>query len=77
MAAAELQPTTSGLLGAGGRQIFWERFGTGARETVCLLNGLAMHTMAWYPFVPALLDECGPMQRRQALPPTPAGRAVL
>ena len=58
MAAADLQPTTSGLLGAGGRQIFWERFGTGARETVCLLNGLAMHTKAWYPFVPALLDEC-------------------
>lgn len=31
--------------------IWWELHGTGDREVVCLLNGLAMHTRAWYPFL--------------------------
>jgi len=34
-------------------RIWWELHGTGEQEVVCLLNGLAMHTKAWYPF----LDE--------------------
>jgi pimeloyl-ACP methyl ester carboxylesterase len=54
---AELVPDQSGFVEADGQRIFWERFGTGARETICLLNGLAMHTKAWYGFVPLLSDE--------------------
>jgi 3-oxoadipate enol-lactonase len=38
-------------------RIWWEYFGTGDREAVCLLNGLAMHTKAWYGFLPLLTDE--------------------
>jgi 3-oxoadipate enol-lactonase len=54
---AELVPDSSGYVEADGRRIYWERFGTGTRDTVCLLNGLAMHTKAWYGFVPLLTDE--------------------
>ena len=54
---ADLAPDQSGSVEADGQRIYWERFGTGARETVCLLNGLAMHTKAWYGFVPVLTDE--------------------
>ncbi len=54
---AELTPDCTGYLQADGRQIYYERFGTGRRETICLLNGLAMHTKAWYGFVPMLTDE--------------------
>jgi pimeloyl-ACP methyl ester carboxylesterase len=32
-------------------RIWWELHGTGGREVVCLLNGLAMHTKAWVPFL--------------------------
>ncbi|HWQ03221.1 MAG TPA: alpha/beta fold hydrolase, partial [Candidatus Nitrosotenuis sp.] len=32
-------------------------FGTGGREVVCLLNGVAMSTRSWYPFVPLLTGE--------------------
>jgi 3-oxoadipate enol-lactonase len=53
----ELIPDQSGYVEADGQRIFWERFGTGERETICLLNGLAMHTKAWYGFVPLLTDE--------------------
>lgn len=53
----ELTPDQAGFIHADGRQIYYERFGTGARETVCLLNGLAMHTKAWYGFVPLLSGE--------------------
>ena len=34
-----------------------EYHGKGDREAVCLLNGLAMHTKAWYGFLPMLTDE--------------------
>jgi len=54
---ADLVPDQSGFVEADGQRIFWERFGTGDRETICLLNGLAMHTKAWYGFVPTLTDE--------------------
>lgn len=54
---AELAPDQSGFIKADGQRIYWERFGTGSRETICLLNGLAMHTKAWYGFVPVLTDE--------------------
>jgi pimeloyl-ACP methyl ester carboxylesterase len=48
---AERVPLKSGFLPAGEHRIWWELHGTGERETVCLLNGLAMHTKAWYPFL--------------------------
>ena len=54
---ADLAPDQSGYVEADGQRIYWERFGKGDRETICLLNGLAMHTKAWYGFVPTLTDE--------------------
>jgi pimeloyl-ACP methyl ester carboxylesterase len=53
----ELHPTRSGTLDAGPRRIHWEHFGDGTREPLCLLNGLAMHTKAWYPLLPRVLDS--------------------
>jgi pimeloyl-ACP methyl ester carboxylesterase len=53
----ELKPDRSGHLEVGGQQIWWEYFGKGDREVVCLLNGLAMHTKAWYGFLPQLIDD--------------------
>jgi 3-oxoadipate enol-lactonase len=40
-----------------GFEIWWEYHGTGDRECCCLLNGLAMHTKAWYGFLPRLTDR--------------------
>ena len=48
---AERTPSASGFLADGEHRIWWELHGTGGREVVCLLNGLAMHTKAWYPFL--------------------------
>jgi pimeloyl-ACP methyl ester carboxylesterase len=48
---AEREPRTSGFLPDGAERVWWELHGTGEREVVCLLNGLAMHTKAWYPFL--------------------------
>lgn len=45
------EPLASGQLEAGARRVWWELHGTGDREVVCLLNGLAMHTKAWIPFL--------------------------
>ena len=53
----DLQPSRTGTLAAGTRAIFWEYFGDGTREPVCLLNGLAMHTKAWYPFLDRLRPD--------------------
>lgn len=52
-----LAPTQQGRVTVGPHRFHYERFGTGARETVCLLNGLAMHTRSWYPVLPRLLDD--------------------
>lgn len=52
----EPQPDRSGHLEIDGLKIWWEYFGNGDREAVCLLNGLAMHTKAWYGFLPQLCD---------------------
>jgi len=54
---AVVEPRESGFLvdpGKPERKIWWELHGTGEQEVVCLLNGLAMHTKAWYPFLPEL-----------------------
>jgi len=51
---AEITPLASGFLPEPARpehKIWWELHGTGEREVVCLLNGLAMHTKAWYSFL--------------------------
>ncbi len=53
----EVAPDRSGHVSLDGRDIWWERFGAGHREAVCLLNGLAMHTKAWYPFLDRLRPE--------------------
>lgn len=53
----EIVPDQSGHLVLGDHQIWWERFGTGEQETVVLLNGLAMHTKAWYGFLEDLQPE--------------------
>lgn len=41
----------------GTRQIYWEYFGTGKKEVVVLLNGLAMLTKSWYRNVPSVYPE--------------------
>lgn len=56
MTDATPQPDRNGFLDADGHTLYWELFGRGDREIVCLLNGLAMHTGAWYGFVPRLRD---------------------
>lgn len=53
----ELTPDRQGRLAAGTHEVHWEYFGTGDREPIALLNGLAMHCKAWYGFVPRLLAQ--------------------
>jgi len=53
----DLQPDRQGTLPLDGHDIHWEYFGRGDREAFCLLNGLAMHTKAWYGFVPRLQPD--------------------
>ena len=50
-------PDRAGFVKGDDHDVYWELFGTGDREVVCLLNGLAMHTGAWYGFLPRLLPE--------------------
>ena len=54
---ADLAPDRQGQLELDGHSIHWEQFGKGDKEAIVLLNGLAMHTKAWYGFVPRLLPE--------------------
>jgi pimeloyl-ACP methyl ester carboxylesterase len=53
----EIVPDREGFLEVGDRRIRWELVGKGGKEAVCLLNGLAMHTRAWYGVLPRLLDR--------------------
>ncbi len=55
--AGEVVPLRSGHLEVDGFRVWWEYHGTGDRECCCLLNGLAMHTKAWYGFLPRLVDR--------------------
>ncbi len=50
-------PDRSGFLEADGHRIWWEYHGAHDREAVCLLNGVGMHTGAWYGFLPRLRPE--------------------
>jgi pimeloyl-ACP methyl ester carboxylesterase len=51
----DLAPDRDGFILQDGHRIYYEYFGRGDREAICLLNGLAMHTKAWYGFLPRLL----------------------
>ena len=51
------QPDRAELLECDEHTIHWELFGSGKGEIVCLLNGLAMHTAAWYGFLPRLRPD--------------------
>jgi 3-oxoadipate enol-lactonase len=51
------QPDRAELLEVDEHQIYWELFGSGTREIVCLLNGLAMHTPAWHGFLARLRPD--------------------
>ena len=51
------QPDRAELLAADEHTIYWELFGDGRREVVCLLNGLAMQTPAWHGFLPRLQPD--------------------
>jgi 3-oxoadipate enol-lactonase len=53
----DLSPDREGFVAEDGHRIHYEYFGRGDREAICLLNGLAMHTKAWYGFLPRLLPE--------------------
>jgi pimeloyl-ACP methyl ester carboxylesterase len=53
----DLAPDREGFLEEGAHRIRWEYVGKGDREAVCLLNGLAMHTRAWFGVLPRLLDR--------------------
>lgn len=54
----ERVPDDQGFLEDGENRIHWERFGTSDR-VLCLLNGLAMHTKAWYGFLDEFLPDYG------------------
>lgn len=54
---SDVVPDKSGWVESDGFEIWWEYFGDGSREAICLLNGLAMHTKAWYSFLPRLVDD--------------------
>jgi len=54
---SDIVPDRSGHLDVDGQKVWWEFHGDGGRETVCLLNGVAMHTKAWYGFLPILTDS--------------------
>lgn len=45
------------MLAADEHTLYWELFGDGSREVVCLLNGLAMQTPAWHGFLSRLQPE--------------------
>ncbi|MGD8441234.1 MAG: alpha/beta hydrolase [Holophagae bacterium] len=57
MAPEEIVPLRSGYLDVDHFKIWYEYHGTGDRECCCLLNGLAMHTKAWYGFLPRLTER--------------------
>lgn len=53
----EKSPDRSGVVGHDGHELYWEIFGEGRRPAICLLNGLAMHTPAWYGFLDRLQPD--------------------
>jgi len=53
----EITPDRSGYVQVEERPFYWEYFGKGDREAVCLLNGVAMSTRSWYSFLPLLQPD--------------------
>lgn len=53
----ELTANRTGYVHVQDRNVYWEYFGRGDREAICLLNGVAMSTRSWYAFVPQLQRE--------------------
>ena len=57
MKPEKIEPTQKDFVRKNGRNIYWEYYGRQQRETVCLLNGLAMSTHSWKSFLPFLLEK--------------------
>jgi 3-oxoadipate enol-lactonase len=58
MARELIEPDRKGFASPDSKKkIYWEYYGPGKREVICLLNGLAMHTGSWNSALPNLLDE--------------------
>jgi len=58
MTREPIEPDREGFVYPNPRQkIYWEYYGSGEREVVSLLNGLAMHTGSWNSVLPGVLDE--------------------
>lgn len=55
--AEQLSPDKSGFIEVDDFKIYWEYFGKGDKEVVCLLNGVAMYTKSWYTTLQFLLDD--------------------
>lgn len=53
----EVTADRSGYVCVQNRNVYWEYFGRGDREAICLLNGVAMSTHSWYAFLSQLLAE--------------------
>ncbi|MBZ5538030.1 MAG: alpha/beta hydrolase [Acidobacteriia bacterium] len=53
----EVTADRTGYVRVQDRDVYWEYFGRGDREAICLLNGVAMSTRSWYAFVPQLQPE--------------------
>ena len=51
------QPDRAEKIQADEHTLYFELFGDGTREVVCLLNGLAMQTSAWHGFLPRLRPD--------------------
>ena len=57
MARNPIEPDRRGFVHLGTeKKVYWEYYGPGGRDVVCLLNGLAMHTGSWNSVLPDLLD---------------------
>lgn len=57
MSSPQPEPSRSGYLDIDDLKVYWEYFGEGDLEAVCLLNGLAMHTRAWAAFLPLVRER--------------------
>jgi pimeloyl-ACP methyl ester carboxylesterase len=53
----EYKPNKTGFIKADDFDIYYEYFGEGKKEAVCLLNGIAMHTKSWYSMLDNVINE--------------------
>lgn len=52
-----ISPDKTGYIHADNFEIYWEYFGKGDKEVLCLLNGIAMFTKSWYQTVASLMKD--------------------